>query len=90
MDGYYNKNNDINTQSNLEDKNKMQFPTEQQLFPMPCSLVSIKEYHHNQIYEQVEQQKEKKQEHNQNQQIYDIMSRMPKTPTLPSNTKLEK
>ncbi len=69
------KNNYINTQSNLE--NKMQFPMEQQHFPMPCSLISTQEYYYKQMYERREN----------NQQLYDIISKMPETPTLPPNTK---
>jgi hypothetical protein len=84
----YKKNNDINAQNNLEKNNKMQSATKQQLFPVPCSLISTQECGHDQMYEQLEQQKErKKQEYNQNQQFYDIMSKMPDTPTLPPITK---
>jgi hypothetical protein len=84
----HNNNDDINTQSNLENNNKMQFPIEKQLFPISCSLNSTQEYQNNRIYEQLEQQKErKKQEHSQDQQLCDILSKMPETPTLPPITK---
>src|SRR5690242_19641554 len=55
VDGYCNKNNDINTQSNREENNKMQFSMEQQRFPIPYPLISTQEYHHDQMYEQLEQ-----------------------------------
>jgi hypothetical protein len=56
----------------------MQFPMEQQHFPMPCSLISTQEYYYKQMYEQKEKN---------NQQLYDIISKMPETPTLPPITK---
>jgi predicted HTH domain antitoxin len=82
---YNNNNNSIDIQNNTENNNKMQSVTEQQLIPMPLSLIHSQEYRYNQRYGQ--QEKEKKQEDNQNQQLYDIMSRMPEIPTLPPNTK---
>jgi hypothetical protein len=83
-----NCNNNNGIQNNAENNNKMQFPMEQQPFTMSYSLISTQEYHYNQTYEQLEQQKErKKQERNQNQQLYEIMSRMPEAPTIPSNSK---
>jgi hypothetical protein len=38
----------------------MQSATKQQLYPMPCSLISTQKCGHDQMYEQLEQQKERK------------------------------